>query len=110
MFLPFYNRVDLSLTQNVFKDIGGRKHSGQIRLDVTNFGNLLNKNWGVSQRLVNRQILSSQGADANGALTYRFLVLNSGTASQKLLDTSYQSGSSLADVYVMMLSFRYTFQ
>ena len=110
VFLPFYNRVDLSLTQDVFKEIGGRRHSGQIRLDVTNFGNLLNKNWGVSQRLVQRQILTNPGVDANGALTYRFALVNANTASQKLLDTSYQSGSSIADVYVLMLSFRYTFQ
>jgi len=110
VFLPFYNRVDLSLTQDVFKSIAGRRHAGQIRLDITNFGNLLNNNWGVSQRLVQRQILTTPVADANGALSYRFALANANTASQKLLDTSYQSNSSLSDVYVLMLSFRYTFQ
>ena len=110
VFLPFYNRVDLSLTQDVFKSIAGRRHAGQIRLDIQNFGNLLNKNWGVSQRLVQRQILTTPVADANGALSYRFALANANTASQKLLDTSYQSNSSLSDVYVLMLSFRYTFQ
>ena len=53
-----------------------RRHSGQIRLDVVNFGNMLNKNWGVG-RLVNSQILTSPTADATGALSYR-MQLNSG--------------------------------
>ena len=64
MFLPIVNRIDLSITQDVFHSVGGRRHSGQIRLDITNFGNLLNNNWGVGQRLVNTQILTSPSADA----------------------------------------------
>jgi hypothetical protein len=105
VFLPFYNRVDLSITQDVFKEIGGRKHSGQIRLDMTNFGNLLNKNWGVSQRLIQSQVLTSAGPDANGALSYRLTLVNN-----QLPTTSYQSSTSIDNVYVLMLSFRYTFQ
>ena len=42
----------------------------QIRLDITNFGNLLNNNWGVGQRLVNNQILTAPTADATGKLSY----------------------------------------
>ena len=47
VFLPMVNRIDLSLFQDVFVKAGGHRHAGQIRLDITNFGNLLNKNWGV---------------------------------------------------------------
>ena len=87
----------------------GRRHSGQIRLDVTNFGNLLNHNWGVGQRLVNGQILTSPTPDAQGRLTY-----NLQTASGNLITSPLQTSAILAaarsDVYVMMLSFRYTFQ
>ena len=46
-FSPLVNRIDLSLMQDVFHKVGGARHSGQIRLDITNFGNLLNHNWGV---------------------------------------------------------------
>ena len=49
-FSPLVNRMDLSLMQDVFHKVGGARHSGQIRLDITNVGNLLNHNWGVSQR------------------------------------------------------------
>jgi hypothetical protein len=104
LFLPVVNTVDLNLTQNVFHSI-----AGQIRLDITNFGNLLNHNWGVGQRLVNGQILTSPTADAQGRLTY-----NLQTASGNLITSPLQTSAILAaarsDVYVMMLSFRYTFQ
>jgi hypothetical protein len=99
------NRIDLSLSQDVFGKIGGRKHSGQIRLDITNFGNMLNKNWGVGQRLVNGQILTSPTADATGKLTY-----NLQNVSGNLITSPLQTSAGVTDVYVMMLSFRYTFQ
>ncbi len=105
VFLPMVNRIDLSLTQDVFKSVSGKRHAGQIRLDVTNFGNLLNHSWGVSQRLINSQILTSPSTDAQGRLTY-----NLQNQSGNLITTPLQTAAGLGDVYVMMLSFRYTFQ
>ena len=68
--------MDLSLSQDIFGSLGGQRHSGQIRLDIVNFGNLLNSNWGVSQRIVQNQILTNASADANGRATYRMAVVN----------------------------------
>ena len=51
MFLPLVKRIDFSVSQELFRSFGGHRHSGQIRLDITNFGNLLNHDWGVAQRL-----------------------------------------------------------
>jgi Carboxypeptidase regulatory-like domain len=101
---PLVNRIDLSILQSVFHKAGGAKHSGEIRLDITNFGNLLNHNWGVSQRLINNQILTSPTADAQGRLTYNMQVV-----SGNLLTTPWQTSAGTSDVYVMMLSFRYSF-
>ena len=47
--------------------VGGTRHTGQIRLDITNFGNLLNHNWGVGQRLINTQILTNADAPTRPA-------------------------------------------
>jgi len=105
VFLPVVSRVDLSIMQDVFANLGGRKHSGQIRLDITNLGNLLNHDWGVGQRLINQQILTNPSTDAQGRLTYNLQTLNG-----QLLTTPYQFNAGISDVYVMMLSFRYTFQ
>jgi hypothetical protein len=104
VFLPMVNRVDLSVTQDVFHSISGHKHSGQVRLDLTNFGNLLNKNWGVGQRLVNNAILTNPTADATGKLSY-----NLQNVSGNLITSPLQTTAGIADIYVMMLSFRYTF-
>ena len=90
--------------QDVFHNIGKARNSGQIRLDITNFGNLLNHNWGVSQRLVNNQILVSPQADASGRLSYTMQVANG-----NLITSPYQTNAGISDVYVMMLSFRYQF-
>jgi hypothetical protein len=99
------NRIDLSLAQDLFHNIGGARHSGQIRLDITNFGNLLNHNWGVGTRITNNQILANPSVDANGALTYTMQVFNGA-----LLTSPYQTSAGISDVFVMMLSFRYTFR
>ena len=104
LFNPMVGRIDLSLMQDVFHKMGGARHSGQIRLDITNVGNLLNHDWGVSQRLINNQILTSPTADAQGRLTYNLQNL-----SGNLLTTPWQTNAGISDVYVMMLSFRYGF-
>ncbi|HET9832035.1 MAG TPA: hypothetical protein VFP91_10010, partial [Vicinamibacterales bacterium] len=105
VFLPVVNRVDLSLTQDVRFTIAGKNNTGQIRLDITNFGNLLNHDWGAATRLVTNQILTSPQADAQGRLSYTLQ-----TASGNLITSARQTSAGIADVYVMMLSFRYTFQ
>ena len=108
VFLPFVTRADLSLTQDLFHSFAGRRHSGQIRLDITNFGNLLNHSWGVGQRLTptGGQILTSPSVEtATGKLIYNLAALNG-----NLITTPLQTTAGIADVYVMMLSFRYTFQ
>jgi hypothetical protein len=104
VFLPVVNRIDLNLTQDLFKSLGGRRQGAQVRLDITNFGNLLNHDWGVGTRLVNTQVLTSPGADTQGRLTYNLQTLNG-----NLLTSPRQTSAGIADVYVIMLNFRYTF-
>jgi hypothetical protein len=38
--------------QDIFTDIGKRKHTLQLSIDVFNFGTLLSKNWGVMKQTV----------------------------------------------------------
>ena len=104
VFLPFLHKLDFSVTQDVFKNIKGHRNAGQFRIDIQNFGNLLNSNWGVGQRVIRNNILSSPAVDAAGRLTYRMQVVNN-----QLVRTTYESTSGISDVYQFMLSFRFSF-
>ena len=45
--LPWRNRFDFRLLQDIFANVGARRHTLQFSLDILNIGNLLNKDWGV---------------------------------------------------------------
>jgi hypothetical protein len=104
VMLPLLHKLDLSLTQDVFKNIKGRRNVGQFRIDIQNAGNLINSDWGAGQRVIRNNILTSPAADATGRLGYRMQVVNNQLVSQ-----TFESTSGLLDVYQFMLSFRYSF-
>ncbi len=104
VFMPLVHRLDLSLTQDIFKEIGGQRHRFQFRVDFINFGNLINKNWGVAQRLVSNSPLTNPAADAAGRATYRLRVVNN-----QLMSKSYEQTADLNDVYRVMFSLKYFF-
>jgi hypothetical protein len=117
VMLPIAKRMDLSITQDVFRNIGGRRNAGQIRIDFANFSNLLNSNWGVGQRFVvattqanGAQLLTNPTVDAAGRAAYR-LALSGGRLVTKSFETTGNigSGTTPPDVYNFMLSFRYSF-
>ena len=111
VFLPLVKRLDLSVSQDVFGGLKGARNAFQVRLDIVNFGNLLNKNWGVGQRLINSQPLivptSAQGGpvDAQGRAQYRLRTINN-----ELMSRSLESTATLSDVYTFQISLRYTFR
>jgi len=101
---PMVYRADLSLSQDFSRHIGGAAHGLQVRLDMLNFTNWLNKNWGVSQILVTNRPLSSQGADATGANIYR---LNTVSTGGPLISKTLRKSVSVNDVWRLQLGVRY---
>ncbi|MEQ1869029.1 MAG: carboxypeptidase regulatory-like domain-containing protein [Vicinamibacterales bacterium] len=110
VFLPIVKRMDLSVSQDIFRSAKGAKHTGQIRLDITNFGNLLNHNWGVGKKTLiaaasgNMIPILAPVVDASGKIGYRLATVNGA-----LPTTTFANNSLLNEVYQMMLSFRYGF-
>jgi hypothetical protein len=108
--LPMVSRLDFSLAQDLFKNIGSGRHSLTLRADFLNFSNLLNHDWGVGQRFFGQttagrnQPLTNTGVDANGAARYRLRVVNG-----ELLNKTFESTAGLADVYQIQFSLRYSF-
>jgi hypothetical protein len=104
VFLPLVSRGDLSVTQDLFTSLMGRRHAGQIRIDILNFTNMLNHDWGVGQRVIQNQILTNASVDAQGRPSYRM-----NTFSGDLVRQTFQRTTTFNDVYSFMISFRYTF-
>lgn len=50
--MPWLNRFDVKVLQDIFTTIGKdkKRHSLQLSLDLLNVGNLLNSNWGIYQK------------------------------------------------------------
>jgi hypothetical protein len=105
LFLPLVKRIDLSVSQDLGHTIAGGNHAFQLRIDMLNFGNLLNHNWGVSQQLVSNSPLTNAAADASGALSYRMRVING-----KLMDHTYdQTANVQFDTYRFQITLKYLF-
>ncbi len=102
------HRFDLSIAQDVFVKIGGKRNAFQIRADILNFGNMLNNKWGVSQRATNPQLLNFVSRDANNVPTYRLATQRDASGTYLIKDT-YQFNSSVFDVWTAQLGIRYTF-
>jgi hypothetical protein len=104
VFLPLVHRLDLGITQDVFTNLGGERHRFQFRIDIINFGNLLNKDWGVAQRLVSNSPLTNPAADTQGRATYRLRAINN-----QLMTNTLEQTADLNDVYRVMFSLKYFF-
>ena len=107
--LPMVFRADLSIIQEVFANFLGKRNSLQFRADVINFGNLLNKDWGVGERFTwgsnnNVQPLVSRGADANGKVLYRFRNTGNELKTDPLSPSNF-----IEDVFQIQFSARYNF-
>jgi hypothetical protein len=106
--LPFLHRFDLSIAQDVYVKIGGKRNSFQIRADILNFGNMVNNKWGVSERATNPQLLNFVSRDANNVPTYRLATQRDASGTYLIKDT-YQYNSSVFDVWSAQLGIRYIF-
>ncbi len=104
VFFPMVKRMDISITQDIFGKLFGQRHGFTVRADILNFGNLLNSNWGVSQRMVNNSPLTNPAVDSKGALGYRLRSI-----SGKLMDRTFEQTSLLTDVYSIMITLKYNF-
>jgi hypothetical protein len=107
--LPFLHRFDLSVTQDVFVKVKGKRNSFQIRADILNFGNMLSNRWGVSQRAGSPQLLNFVSRDVNNVPFFRLATQRDAGGVTYLAKDTYMYNSSVFDVWTAQLGLRYTF-
>ena len=102
--MPWLSRFDVRVLQDVFTDIGARKNTLQLSLDIVNFGNLLNSDWGIQDNLSGAQNLLFRTGTATQNPTF-----NMNRVSGELPTTPFQNASSFSTTWSMQLGLRYIF-
>jgi outer membrane receptor protein involved in Fe transport len=100
---PFYHRVDARILQDVFTNLGNRRHTLQFSADITNLLNLLNRNWGLIQAPVQTNLLVPTGV-VGGVPTFR---INS--ANNSPVTHSFQNVVSTSSTWGLQIGLRYLF-
>lgn len=107
---PWVGQLDAKLIQDFYVVTGGKTNTLQLSLDIFNFGNLLNSDWGVFKS-VNRPALlnfigyDNTGAAATGRPVFQYNYL-SGTTP---LTQTFQNSFSIASRWQMQFGIRYIF-
>lgn len=107
--LPWLSRMDFRLLQDVFTDIGSRKNTLQLSLDIMNFGNLINSDWGIAKTLNNAQnLLVPVSVQQNGPSTFRMNTVPEGGATV-LPSTPFRNITTTNTTWSMQVGLRYIF-
>ena len=107
--LPMLNRIDLSVTQDFFINISGKKNTFQFRADILNFGNLINKDWGLSQRATNRNVLNYRTTTGNVPFFQLATQTEPNGGPTGLIKDTFQTNASVFDVWQAQFTLRYIF-
>jgi hypothetical protein len=106
------HRLDLSVTQDFYLKIAGKKNSFQFRADILNFTNFINRDWGISQRATNPNILavSQAPSQANNFIPGYTMSLQTDNQGKRFLTRdTFQNNASVFDVWQAQFTLRYTF-
>ena len=107
-FIPMLHRFDLSIVQDIYVSVKGKRNTIQIRADILNFGNMLDDKWGVSQRATNPTILQFQSV-VNNQPTYKLATEKFADGTTGLITNTYSKNASVFDVWTAQLGIRYIF-
>lgn len=108
LLTPFYKRLDLNITQDFFLSVRGKRNTIRLTMDVFNFGNLLNKNWGTYRIPYATTILNFKRVDAaTGKPVFTMPYLD--RTNQIPLTNSFQNSTSINSRYQAQVGVRYIF-
>lgn len=115
VILPFAKRMDVNITQDIFVYSGKEKNKHTIRIsfDIINFGNFLNKNWGISKIPNVPSFLKYEGQfkDPTGATTNAaaFSFPYQDAANQIPVTNSWRDNTNVISRWQGQLGIKYLF-
>ncbi|MEO6631749.1 MAG: TonB-dependent receptor, partial [Mucilaginibacter sp.] len=112
LLLPFFNQINLNITQDIFVTTGKVKNTLQIEFNMINLGNFISRNWGNYKFVNSTQFLSYQkiapSGDPNaGKPEFSFPYFNAATSTP--LTQTFGEGTSIASRWQAQFGLRYIF-
>ena len=103
--MPVVNRFDVSAVVELFRNIGGNRHTVQLRADIFNVGNLIDPNAGTAYVLNTGSPLAFRAVDVtSGAPVFRM-----NAVSNSLDYKTFRKGAFTSDVWQAQFGIRYIF-
>ena len=107
--MPWRNQFDVRILQDVFTNVGGKRNTIQFSLDIFNFANMLNSDWGVFKTVNTSSLLVP--------VNYRSLTPGGTTKPTFRLATdrgapvteTFRDNASITSTYYMQFGLRYIF-
>lgn len=111
LLLPFYTRMDFNFTQDFFVNVKGKRNTLRFTMDIFNFTNLLNRNWGIFKttnrtNLLNFLRVENTGVNA-GKPVFSFPYLDA--ANKVPLSSSFQNSTGQGSRFQAQIGIRYIF-
>jgi hypothetical protein len=111
LLLPFYKRLDLNFTQDFMLKTGRKTNTLRFTMDIYNFGNLLDRNWGISRitnrtALLNVKRIETTGTNA-GKPVFTFPYLDA--TNQIPLVSTFQNSTGQSSRWQAQIGIRYIF-
>lgn len=107
--IPWLNRLDVKLVQDLFTNIGKTKNTIQFTLDIFNFGNIINSDWGKFKTVNASAILIPTNQNSlvpGGTVVPQFRLA---TDRGDIITKTFRDNVSVASTYSMQFGIRYIF-
>jgi hypothetical protein len=112
LILPQITRMDVSFSQDISRLVSGQRNTLQFRLDILNFTNMINTDWGVGVRVIDVSPLTSVAqatCDTGVNPGWMCYTMRPASTNGNLVSKTFQKTAFEGDVWRMQMGFRYTF-
>jgi hypothetical protein len=112
LILPQITRMDVSFSQDVSRLVSAQSNKLQFRVDILNFTNMINSDWGVGVRVIDQTPLTSVAqatCDTGANPGWMCYTMRATSTNGPLVSRTFQKTAFEGDVWRMQFSFRYTF-
>ncbi|PJJ58968.1 TonB-dependent receptor [Hymenobacter chitinivorans] len=105
--LPWRNQIDVKLLQDLFVNVGDKRNTLQLSIDIFNAGNLLNNTWGTTQTINASSVLIPASTLTPGSTAKPTFTLQLDRGN--LVKETFRRTLSPSSTYYFQLGLRYIF-